>query len=133
MENKVVAFRWRTTPDDNQCEGWVRDSTRASADKTVGDLRRRLAPDCGSTAALASRHDPELWYCDENGRPTKRDKSVVAEEVLAWTPATAPDTLFAKHTNKRPCAVLVFTFPPANVAPAQGTPLNASRQMRGVL
>ncbi len=109
MAGFVVAFRWRTSPGLPR-DQWKRDSAQFAPSDTVGDLRRRLAPLCGSTAELAADNDPELWLCDEKEVLTQR---VDALDILEWTPATCPRVLLERHYNSRRVAVLVFTFPPA--------------------
>jgi len=111
MASTVIAFRWRTSADE-PLDQWRRGSEEWQGG-TVDALRRRLAPMCGSTVALASVHDPELWQCDEEGHPVARQD---ATGILEWLPADAPAILWERHANRQRKAVLVFTFPPAETA-----------------
>ena len=106
----MLAFRWRTSALA-QPKQWKRDTAQFAANETVGDVRRRLALTCGSSADVAADADPELWLCDEEGAPVRRE-AVRASVLLAWTPATCARDLFVAHANGEPRAVLVFTFPP---------------------
>ena len=117
----ALAFRWRGEAGA-PVAAWARDSSQFGAGDTVDDLRRRLAPTCGSTALLAGPCDPEVWLCDAEGVPIER-KPVRGSVLLAWTPATCPRELLQPQANGEPQAVLVFTFPPAPVpAPALVAP-----------
>ena len=107
----VLAFRWRTSALAQPVQ-WKR-GTEEWAMGTVDALRARLAVARGSSADLAADADPELWMCDEEGAPTRRE-AVRASVLLAWTPATCPRSLVQPHPNGEPQAVLLFTFPPAN-------------------
>ena len=109
----VLAFRWRTSALAPQTQ-WKR-GTEEWASGTVDALRVRLAVARGSSADLAADVDPELWLCDDDGAPTKREP-VRTSALLAWTPATCPRTLVHPHPNGEPQAILLFTFPPVSSA-----------------
>jgi len=110
-KSSVVAFRWRTSAAAQPAQ-WKR-GTHEWVSGTLDDLRRALAPTCGSTAELAADHDPQLWACDHSGNVAPEREDIPADVLLSWTPATCPPELFRPHENGRPRAVLLFTFPPA--------------------
>ena len=120
---QTLAFRWRAEKD-TPIAAWAIDSARFGEGDTVGDVRRRLAPTCGSTALLAGPLGPEVRLCDDRGNVALHPEDTPPEVVLAWTPSTYPRLLLELHPNGRPRAVLVFTFPPADVpGPAPNAPV----------
>ena len=110
----VLAFRWRTSALA-QPPQWKRGTAQFAASETVDDVRARLAVARGSSADLAADADPELWLCDEDGAPTRREL-VRPSILLAWTPATCPRSLVQLHPNGEPQAILLFTFLQSNGA-----------------
>jgi len=109
-QSNVVAFRWRTSTAAQPAQ-WKR-GTHEWVSGTLDDLRRALAPTCGSTTELAVDNDPQLWACDRNGNLAPEPQGIPADVLLSWSPATCPPELFRPHENGRPGAVLLFTFPP---------------------
>ena len=120
----MLGFRWRTS--DAPGVPQLRGSTVFLPNETVDTLRRRLALECGSSAAVAAAAaGPELWLCndDEEETPTTRQ---AAPEILDWVPTTSPTLLFERHASRRRKAVILFTFPPATTAAPAPAALAAS-------
>jgi hypothetical protein len=116
MTGFVLALRWRTSPAMAR-DAWKRDSAQFAPTDTVGDVRARLAAARGSTADLAADFDPELWLCDDEGRPATQ-QATRPSTILRWTCTTCPSALRDSQENGEPVAVFVFTFPlAATVAP----------------
>ena len=110
-QSNVVAFRWRTSATAPPAQ-WKRGAHEWTSG-TLADLRRALAPTCGSAAELAADYDPSLWVSDRNGNVAPEPEDIAADVLLSWTPTTCTGELFTRHANGRPRAVLLFTFPPA--------------------
>ena len=115
-EPATLPLRWRTAPDEAPT-AWRTDSTAWTG--TVADVRRALAPTCGSDVALAAEYAPELWLCDESGALSKPKPPVGPARLLTWTNTTCGDArLLDRYANGTRKAFVLFTFPPADASAA---------------
>ena len=116
VEPEVLSFHWRTSNDHDAPH--IHGATHFLANETVDALRRRLAKECGSSAADAGRTKPEVWLCNDDDDETPITRQG-APGILLWSPVSCPRLLFERYPSGRPKAFLLFTFPPAT-APATG-------------
>lgn len=79
----VVRYYWRKDPADKDLRSWFAGATEWQHG-TLGDLRTRLAADCGSAAELAAPHMPRLVREDGSDAKTDADEALAGMRLLVW-------------------------------------------------